>query len=295
MPPPDVYGREVYVLDFSYPRAVMEEMHTQAASLCVIDHHKTAAEALAGLSFATFDMERSGAGMTWDHFFPGQPRPWIVNYVEDRDLWRKRLPDADAVAAFISTIPFTFEAWDTAAKLNAAMVAPTGRAVLARTEQYVVEIAKNAIRYRFEGFNVPLVNAPQMDISDLLAHLAQGEPFAMGWFQRADGMFQYSLRSRGEGGVDVAELARRHGGGGHAQAAGFQLDWPIHLDKGNEVVTQREQREYEQIKREILESVAEIECIHPAAAQYLREHLVFDDEKLTFMYTGDDRLKLKRL
>jgi len=45
------------------------------------------------------------------------------------------------------------------------------------------------------------------------------EPFAVGWFQRCDGMFQYSLRSRGE--VDVSEVAKRFGGGGHVKAAGF--------------------------------------------------------------------------
>jgi phosphoesterase RecJ-like protein len=36
------------------------------------------------------------------------------------------------------------------------------------------------------------------------------------------GRFKVSLRSRGE--VDVERLARRHGGGGHRNAAGFVLD-----------------------------------------------------------------------
>jgi len=177
----------------------------------------------------------------FEWFFSGEPRPWIVNYVEDRDLWRHRLHASKLVNAYLSTVEFSFEAWDKSLdihpdgniaqrqKWDTLLVA--GSAVLARTEQYVVEIAKNAIRVQFEGFDVPLVNAPQMDISDLLGHLAQGEPFAMGWFQRADGIFQYSLRSRGEGSVDVAELARRHGGGGHAQAAGFPATWPVHLPR----------------------------------------------------------------
>ncbi len=228
--PPDVRGRDVYVLDFCFQRDVMVHLNNQAWQLLALDHHKSAAEDMKGLSFAVFDMERSGAGVTWDWFFFGKPRPWIVDYVEDRDLWRKRLPETDAVSAFLSTIPFTFEAWDSAAKLDVPFVVPMGKVVLARTEQYVTEIAKNAIRVQFEGFDVPLVNAPQMDISDLLSHLAEGEPFSMGWFQRADGKFSYSLRSCA-GGVDVAELARRHGGGGHIQAAGFQVDWPIHLGR----------------------------------------------------------------
>ncbi len=50
--------------------------------------------------------------------------------------------------------------------------------------------------------------------------LCQGHPFAVGWSQRADGLFTYSLRSA-EGGLDVSVIAKRHGGGGHPHAAGF--------------------------------------------------------------------------
>ena len=40
--------------------------------------------------------------------------------------------------------------------------------------------------------------------------------------QREDGSFKVSLRSRGE--VDVEKVARRHGGGGHRNAAGFAIE-----------------------------------------------------------------------
>ena len=63
-------------------------------------------------------------------------------------------------------------------------------------------------------------DAPQVDISELLGFLCNGETFAMGWWQRSDGSFSYGLRSRGD--FDVSELAKRHGGGGHKNAAGFQ-------------------------------------------------------------------------
>ena len=66
---------------------------------------------------AIFDMERSGAGLTWDYFYPGRPRPWLIDYVEDRDLWRFKIEDAEVVNAYISTIPYTFEAWDEASSI----------------------------------------------------------------------------------------------------------------------------------------------------------------------------------
>ena len=48
-PPPDVTGRDVYLVDFSYKRAVVADMLTKAARVTLIDHHKTAIEDLAGL------------------------------------------------------------------------------------------------------------------------------------------------------------------------------------------------------------------------------------------------------
>ena len=51
--------------------------------------------------------------------------------------------------------------------------------------------------------------------------------------------------------------------------------------------------EYRKIKAEILAAVESIRAARPEAAEYLEKHLVFDDEKETFMYTGDDRIMMR--
>ena len=51
--------------------------------------------------------------------------------------------------------------------------------------------------------------------------------------------------------------------------------------------------EFRKIKAEILATVELIRAARPEAAEYLEQHLVFDDEKETFMYTGDDRSKMR--
>jgi oligoribonuclease NrnB/cAMP/cGMP phosphodiesterase (DHH superfamily) len=104
-------GRDVLIVDFSYPRDVLEAIAREARSVLVLDHHKTAAEELAGIGVpngnydqfrnacedargtsgnfaAVFDMNRSGAGITWDYLHHGEPRPRLITLVEDRDLWR---------------------------------------------------------------------------------------------------------------------------------------------------------------------------------------------------------------
>jgi oligoribonuclease NrnB/cAMP/cGMP phosphodiesterase (DHH superfamily) len=225
-PAPDVEGRDVVMVDFSYALPVMVQIAELSTSLLVLDHHQTAESALAAFSHPRaevhFDMERSGAGMAWDHFFPHTKRPWIVDYVEDRDLWRHALPDGPAVNAFLGTLRYDFEHWYQTSRLDVADVVRLGQVVEDKIRHYVTEVAKNARRFAFEGYDVPLVNAPQVDISELVGFLCGGETFAMGWWQRADGKFSYSLRSRGD--FDVSELAKRHGGGGHKNAAGFLSD-----------------------------------------------------------------------
>lgn len=226
-PPPPVAGRDVVMVDFSYPREVMEQIADEAASLVVLDHHRTARAALDGFGDGrgnvrvTFDMNRSGAGLAWDHYRPGQPRPWLVDYVEDRDLWRHALPDGPAINAYIGTLPFEFEAWDTEHAIGSARgAAVSGRVVEAKIHQYIKEVRKNAERTEFEGWDVPIVNAPQVDISELVGFMANGETLAMGWW-RGNGVFNYSLRTKRED-IDVSALAKLYGGGGHRAAAGFQ-------------------------------------------------------------------------
>lgn len=214
--PPDVFKRNVYVLDFSYSRALMDDMAARATSLLVLDHHKTAEAALSGAPYARFDMNRSGAGMTWDHFFPGEPRHWLVDYVEDRDLWRWKLPHSRDVSGYLSAIDSTFEAFDSASLGDAKLV---GGYLTKAIDKYVDTVSRNAPLVSFEGHAVPCVNTTHA-VSELLGKLAEAHPFAIGWFRSNEGKFIYSLRSRGD--FDVSELAKRYGGGGHKNAAGFQ-------------------------------------------------------------------------
>ena len=49
----------------------------------------------------------------------------------------------------------------------------------------------------------------------------------MSWFRHRDGNYIYSLRSRADSGIDVSAIAKKYGGGGHKNAAGFKLEYLI--------------------------------------------------------------------
>jgi hypothetical protein len=255
-PPPDVTGKHVYIVDFSYKRQQLIEMYEAAATLLVIDHHQTAESDLQGLGFCLFDMERSGAGLAWDYFHPNKKRPWLINYVEDRDLWNWELDDSRAVNAYISTVEHTFGNWTKMSMLGIQEAVHQGQGIVNYIDRYVNSMKEHARIIEFEGYMVPCVNAPYINISELVGTLAETECsrcgglgtmpsvgeyakdprrrkttncnnchgtgsalFALGWFQRGDGLYAYSLRSRGE--FDVSVLAARYGGGGHKNSAGF--------------------------------------------------------------------------
>lgn len=228
--PPDVTGKRVYVVDFSYPYEQTLQMIEQATEYVVLDHHKTAEEALGkimddgigmGKALITFDMNRSGAGLARDYFEPGLTS-WLVDYTQDRDLWRFALPRSKQVNAYIGTLDQTFAAYEHAhANLSADQAADLGMGADAYKDMYVEKLVKHARRVRFAGHDdIPIVNAPFIGISELVGALAETALFAVGWFQRGDGKISYSLRSRGD--FDVSEVAKRFGGGGHAKAAGFE-------------------------------------------------------------------------
>jgi oligoribonuclease NrnB/cAMP/cGMP phosphodiesterase (DHH superfamily) len=99
--PPDVsaYDR-IFILDFSFPRSVINAWVSDGNKVIVIDHHKTAIDMLgdisrfsAGFEF-NFDLLESGATLTWKYFHSSSDRemPAFLEYVRDRDLWVHALP-----------------------------------------------------------------------------------------------------------------------------------------------------------------------------------------------------------
>ena len=71
------------------------------------------------------------------------------------------------------------------------------------------------------GHDVPVASLPYTLVSDAGHLMAQGEPFAACYWDTAEGR-TFGLRAADEG-LDVSEVAKRYGGGGHAKAAGFEV------------------------------------------------------------------------
>jgi oligoribonuclease NrnB/cAMP/cGMP phosphodiesterase (DHH superfamily) len=208
----------VTIVDFSYPRDVLIELSGRMESLWVLDHHKTAAQDLAGLDFVTIDIQKCGAMLAWEYWFPGEPAPLLLQYIQDRDLWLFQLDDSSEVSAALRSYPKDFEVWNS---LSVDDLAKDGIAIQRAINVQVSNHVEIATLRNVGGYLVPVVNATcyLSEIGDQLNARYPDTPFSACYFDRADGRRQWSLRSRGS--FDVSEVAQRFGGGGHQNAAGY--------------------------------------------------------------------------
>lgn len=225
----DVDGRDVFILDYCpRPRDEIEDYHRRAKSLRILDHHKTSKELCDGLDYCTFDMNKSGAGLAWDYFH-GTPRPLLVDYVEDRDIWNWALRDSKVVSASLLSYPLaSFEEWSELAdkfRYSLDTILSEGQALLRAENIAIKGVKDHVVLSTFMGCpNVPVVNTSGTNISEILNQLALPDYFAVAWYQRSNGTFKYSIRSKGT--WDCTHMAEKFGGGGHKYASAFVSDRP---------------------------------------------------------------------
>lgn len=225
--PPDVEGRDVFLVDFSYQRPVVENMLTQARSITLIDHHKTAIDDLkplldTGAIQGLVDIDHSGAMLTWQYLFGDEPAPQLLRHIEDRDLWRFALPHTREIQNNLFSYNYDFEVWDRLMSEPALDLISGGAAITRKHMKDIRELLPLCTRtMRIGGHVVPVANMPYTMSSDAASILAEGQPFAACYYDGPEYRV-FSLRSLAPNGADVSEIAAQYGGGGHRHASGFR-------------------------------------------------------------------------
>jgi oligoribonuclease NrnB/cAMP/cGMP phosphodiesterase (DHH superfamily) len=229
-------------------------MYKTARSIIVLDHHKSAQEDLADFPappswndwiqpecpmfngpMALFDMQRSGAGLTWDYLSGGYRRPRLIDHIEDRDLWLFKLPDTREIAAALFSYPYDFILWDNLMFKSLATLADEGAAIERKHHQDIANLLPVVQRQMVIGGTVmPVACLPLTLTSDAGHHMAVecGTGVAACYWDTPEGRV-FSLRSTDDG-PDCQAIAVKYGGGGHAHAAGFRMrrNWEGDEDDG---------------------------------------------------------------
>lgn len=257
----NVADREVYILDFSFPREVMDHIFEHAKRVVWLDHHKTAFEMwctterekhvelhrLPNDHIIVLDNSKSGAMLAWEHFNTSVEPPLFIQLIDDRDRWQFKLQPSKAFHTAMSMRkPWSFESW------KHEFVGPQGyfydirellsqgELLLKYQEQQVQSLAKYA-----RGVTINTLLHPETGLSNehplvmwacpglavnTSVHMSEvghelankSSTFGMIWYLGENGQAKVSLRSNGD--YDVSDIAKQFGGGGHKNASGFLVD-----------------------------------------------------------------------
>lgn len=196
--------------------------------------------------YILLDNNKSGALLAWEYFHPGTEVPMMISHIDDRDRWQFKIPGSKEFhAALASFKPWSFEQWKDLLReptmfneVQYRDIYKLGSAILRAHEQNVKSVVAGGRRdcvihigefnpsSNFDGesvFSGLATNCPPHLASDVGHELAnQSGTFGLCWYQGRDGKAKVSLRSNTP--FDVSSIAKQFGGGGHAQAAGFEVE-----------------------------------------------------------------------
>lgn len=221
-------GSLVYILDFSYKEAELQKLDGRNIEVIMLDHHATAEEFITPLITENkfpwlkveFDMNRSGALMSWDHFIHNNNVHGykLIQHISDRDLWKFELEGTKEVHAALLSYPMDFDIWD---NFDLEELKTEGKALLRMLGVQVDNICRKAFIRKIDGHEVPVVNTTiaWSEVGHKLLELYPDAKFAAS-FSTYNEITMWSLRSRKD--FNVSEVAKKFGGGGHPQASGFQ-------------------------------------------------------------------------
>jgi oligoribonuclease NrnB/cAMP/cGMP phosphodiesterase (DHH superfamily) len=231
-------GEVVYIVDFSFKPEVMAEVLARTGKVFWIDHHISAKQydygrELAGLRDFSEPNRKSGARLAWDFFSDDdEDVPFAVELVSDYDTWTMR--HAEKTVAFMEGLKLIDhgpenDIWDVllgddyCSEQTLSRQIERGRVAIEYRNRLCGELRQSfGYECEFEGLtNCYALNAYRF------GSLAFGDEM-----QKRDCCIAYiddglqttvSLYTE-KMDIDLSELARKHGGGGHRKAAGFVLE-----------------------------------------------------------------------
>ncbi len=226
---------QVYIVDYSIMPDEMERLLSITENVVWIDHHKTAIERYKNFSREIKGIRYDGiAGcmLTWLYFNEYNPEdennarlaPRFTQLIADYDVWKFEYGEQSKYfqIAFnmmdFSPVDEQMKELTISTVLN---MIDTGRAIYDYKKSWSKKYCENlGFEREFHGHKAYIINLGMVN-SDNFASVDDGTYDLLIGFVYDGSKWKYSLRSAT---VDVSEIAKLHGGGGHKGAAGFITD-----------------------------------------------------------------------
>ena len=216
---------DVIIVDFSFNPEMMDLLtsHT-AGEITWIDHHVTAKDFpyqyLSGLrNFG--EKDSAGCELTWEYFLLDDKVPLAVQLIGDYDKWALKLSDSKSFYEGMKLVPNepSSSIWE---KLfydnaNCKRIIQMGKVAILYQDNYCENLCKSfGYKTELDGIKAYACNQ-YMFGSGGFGKRFHEYPICIAYIHDGE-KFMVSLYSET---VDVGQIAKRHGGGGHKGASGF--------------------------------------------------------------------------
>lgn len=240
IPREKVKNQNILMIDCCYNRKKLETLKSLAANVYVLDHHQGAKDECGDLDFCYFDISKSGIRLAWEFFFPEEPIPAFVYYIEDRDLHAKNYPESNNFCAYVDQLSYDPNKWLDLLSVHVGTKAcyeiiTKGTAYNDIHARITNDIAEAAFPIRLCGHDILALNAQRPFNSSCLTKIINENahlPFAMSYYIEYIQAFneigaRLSFRSKT---LNLIPIAKKFGGGGHPNAAGAIVKLDVLMD-----------------------------------------------------------------
>lgn len=224
-----VLNETVIIVDFSLQKeGDFDRLRGFTDKIIWIDHHKTAIEKHSDLNLQGIrDTKKAGCVLTWEYFYPNDKLPVVVDMLGSYDIWdfSKYGEELNVLQAGIRLFDHDVDSMNWAAWFDGWLLSDTlnkGKtALLYRTKTWESLINSWSFMTEFEGYKAVACNAGSVS-SQLFDSVEESYDIMLPFI--FDGkQWTVSIYTKKEN-IDCSVIAKKYGGGGHINAAGFQCE-----------------------------------------------------------------------
>jgi oligoribonuclease NrnB/cAMP/cGMP phosphodiesterase (DHH superfamily) len=238
---PEVSGH-VIVVDVAYSPSVLQSVIDQSESVVYIDHHITQIDEIKEMDkhnpklTVIYDIKECGSTLAWKYCFPSEPLPLYLRIIRDNDNGYWKMAES-ITRPFLTAFETDFNMDPNIASLKKLKILLTeegmkdtltkGRYYYRYRNHMVQRAMKYSTTLKWGKYRVAFINISGAIASETATRIAREYPsldFVVSYhYNISKKIFVYSMRSdtTRKHPVDVQEIAKRYGGGGHTGAASF--------------------------------------------------------------------------
>jgi len=227
----------VCMVDFSLPMNDMILLN-QITNLIWIDHHKSSIDEYNDIiDFNIIGNREIGKGaceLTWKFLLPNLKLPKAVKLLSNFDVWKHTedvIPFQYGLSLYDTSVEnkkVWFKLFDHNNTVFVFDIIATGK-LLYKNKQMIDKKYMKLYSFNttFEGYNVIAVNRRCNSLAFISVFNKNKHQIMIPFFYNPDNKkWIHSIYTPFDN-IDVSEIAKKYSGGGHKQAAGFEIDKPI--------------------------------------------------------------------